>query len=303
MKVKIVGTDETFIIPIHKHQVYEDAKQKGDTMKQFEKTINIPKDINESIKIIPFGDIHIGAAGVNKTYLKNTIDWIKKTDNCYAIGMGDYCDCIDIKDKRFDIKSIDKTFIKDLDNIASAQMQYVIDMLKPIEDKILCMIPGNHEDKLRTRYSVDVMKMMHDYLNTDVGDYMTYMRLKFNQKQTHAFPVTFWLHHGWFSGRKMGGKVNQLSDVSAGYEADVYIAGHSHDLFATTTEKISLPVRGLEPIKTKKIFINSGTFLETTSNGSSSYSEQKAYSVAKIGTARLDIYPRHTPRPDLHVRL
>jgi len=72
-------------------------------MKIFEETITLD-DMNEPVKVIPFGDIHIGAAGVNITYLKNTIEWIRKTPNCYAIGMGDYCDCIDVKDKRFDIK-------------------------------------------------------------------------------------------------------------------------------------------------------------------------------------------------------
>lgn len=271
-------------------------------MKIFEETITLD-DKDEPAKIIPFGDIHIGAAGVNVNYLKNTIEWIRKTENCYAIGMGDYCDCIDIKDKRFDIKAIDKKFIPCLDNIAMAQMDYMVDLLEPISDKILCMIPGNHEDKLRTRYSISVMERLEKDLGVNVGDYMTYLRLKFDRKQFHTTPVTFWLHHGFFSGRKMGGKINQLHDVASSYEADVIIAGHSHDLSATTSERISLPLSGMTPIKTKKIFINSGTFMETISIGGTSYSEQKAYSVAKIGTARLDIYPNHRPRPDIHVRI
>ncbi len=257
----------------------------------------------EPVRVVPFSDIHIGAAGVNKKYLKNTIDWIKREPNVYAMGIGDYCDCIDIKDKRFDIKAVDKEFLKDLDNIAMAQMDYMVKLLSPIQDKILVMIPGNHEDKLRTRYSINVMNQLRDSLEVNVGDYMTYFRMEFNRKQFHATPVTFWLHHGWFAGRKMGGKVNQLSDVASNYRADVYIAGHSHDLFATTNEEISLPLTGMKTVKTKKIFINSGTFMETVSEGGTSYSEQKAYSVAKIGTARLDIYPAHRPRPDLHVRI
>lgn len=271
-------------------------------MKFLEKTITLD-DKREPAKIIPFSDVHTGARGVNKPYFKNTVNWIEKTDNAYAIGVGDYCDCIDIKDKRFDIKAVDKAFIKDLDNIAYAEMDWMIDTLRPIADKILVMIPGNHEDKLRTRYSVDVMRTLHDELGVDVGDYMSYMRLRFDRKQFHATPVTFFLHHGWFSGRKMGGKINQLHDVASNYDADVYIAGHSHDLSATTTEKISIPLSGKRPVKCKKIFINSGTFMETTSNGGTSYSEQKAYPVAKIGTARLDIYPNHRPRPDIHVRI
>lgn len=271
-------------------------------MKVFEDTITLD-DKKDPSKIIPFSDIHIGAAGVNKVYFKNTIEWIRKTPNTYAIGLGDYCDCIDMKDKRFDIKAVDKSFIKDLDNIAYAEVDWMVKALKPIQNKILCLIPGNHEDKLRTRYSVDVMRTLHDELEVPVGDYMTYFRLKFNKKQFHTSPVNFFLQHGFFAGRKVGGKANQIIDLAGNYEADVYLLGHSHDLFAVTVDKLCLPSSGMTPIKRKKVFINTGTFMETTSKGGTSYSEQKAYPVAKIGTARLDIYPNHRPRPDIHVRI
>lgn len=271
-------------------------------MKVFEKEITLANKAHP-MRVIPIGDIHIGAANVNKAKLNEIIEWIKRTENTYVIGMGDYCDCIDIKDKRFDIKAVDKRFYKDLDDIAGAQMDYIINLFAPIQDKILVMIPGNHEDKLRTRYSVDIMKYLKDGLAVDVGDYMTYLRLSFNRKQFHTSPITLWLQHGWFAGRKMGGKVNQLSDVASSYDADVHIAGHSHDLFATTSEKVMLPPGRMIPIKQKKIFINSGTFLETVSLEGTSYGEQKAYSVAKIGVACLDISPNHRPRPDMHVRL
>ncbi len=182
-------------------------------------------------------------------------------------------------------------------------MEYMVNLLEPIADKILCMIPGNHEDKLRTRYSIDVMKQLKDDLGISIGSFETYLRLKFNRQQFHTTPINFWLHHGWFSGRKIGGKVNQLVDVSTSRDADVMITGHSHDLWATSLEKQFLPLNGMIPIKVKKIFINSGTFLETNTMGGTSYSEQKAYPISKIGTARLDIYPNHRPRPDLHVRI
>lgn len=276
-------------------------------MDALEKTITLEEEKSRKkeyrAKIIPFGDIHMGAAGVNKLYLKKTIDWIEETPNCWAIGIGDNIDAIDIKDKRFDIKSVDKDFIKYLDDIAGAQMEYMVDLLEPIKEKILVMLPGNHEDKLRTRYSIDVMKQLKDDLGVSIGSDETYLRLKFNRNQFHVTPVTFWLHHGWFAGRKMGGKINQLTDVSNSREADVYIAGHSHDLWATTLEKQFLPLGGMTPIKIKKIFINSGTFMETNTLGGTSYSSQKAYPISKIGTARLDIYPNHRPRPDLHVRI
>ncbi len=271
-------------------------------MKIIEKTISL-EDKNAPLILVPFSDIHLGANGCNKEYFKNTINWIKNKPNCYAIGVGDYCDCIVMNDKRFDIKDVDKDFLKDLDNLPMAQLNYLKRCLEPIKDRILCMIPGNHEDKFRIEHSIDIMYELRRDLKIDIGDYMSFLRIKFDREQFHVTPIVLWLHHGWFSGRKMGGKVNQLNDVAASYGADIYLSGHSHDLFSTSMEKLSIGVTGKQLVKSKKVFGNTGTFLETVSSGGSGYAERKAYPVAKIGTLRFDIYPNHRPRPDIHVRV
>lgn len=272
-------------------------------MKIIEKTITLT-DKSEPLTIVPIGDIHLGADGCNIEYLKNTIEWIRTKPNAYMIGMGDFCDCIVMGDrKRFDIKSIDKRFIKDLDNLPMAQLKYFEKLILPIKDKILCMIPGNHEDAMRIHNSVDVMHELNRDLGIEVGDYMSYLRIKFNRNQFHTTPIVFFLHHGFVAGRKTGGKVNQIQDVASGYDFDVVCMGHSHDLFAVTSERLVLPPIGNKLIKEKRTFINTGTFMETTTSGGSGYAERKCYPVAKIGNARIDIYPKHRPRPDIHVRI
>lgn len=271
-------------------------------MQVFEKRLTLEKPEEPAI-LIPFGDVHLGAAGCNKSYLKNTIEWIKNKPNCYAVGLGDYLDCIIMNDKRFDIRSIDREFREDLDNLPMAQLDYLEKLLRPIRHKILCMIPGNHEEKFREVHSVDVMRELGGRLGVDIGDYMTFLRVVPDKEQFHNASITLWLNHGWFAGRKVGGKANNLTDVANSYEADIYITGHSHDLFSITTEKLGLAARGKGVVKEKKIFINSGCYLETVSRGSAGYAEKKAYPVAKIGSARIDIYFDKRPRPDIHVRV
>ena len=271
-------------------------------MKVIEKVITL-SDKNSPLIVVPFGDIHLGADGCNKTYLRNTIDWIRKTPNCYAIGMGDYVDAIAIGDKRFDIKSVDKEFLPELDNLPIAQLKYLEKLISPIKDKILCMIPGNHEDKFRQIHSVDIMHELNRDLGIEVGDFLSYLRVSFDRKQFHTSPVTFFLFHGAWCGRKTGGKVNQIQDLASSYDFDVVCVGHSHDLFAVTSERLVLPPTSKELIKEKRTFINTGTFMETTTSGGSGYAERKGYPIAKIGTCRIDIYPNHRPRPDVHVRI
>lgn len=274
-------------------------------MKAIEKTITL-ENKKEPMRLIPFGDVHLGNANCDKKYFKKTLDWILNKPNAYAVGMGDYCDCIVPQDKRFDFKEVDKQFSSDLDNLPMAQVEYMSELLTPLSDagKLLTLIPGNHEDMFRLRNGVNVMKSLCKPLNIPEGDMMTFLKIKFDQKQFHTSSLVIWMHHGFFAGRKLGGKVNQLTDVATGYIADVYLTGHSHELSAHQIMTIGMAQSGIRTIANKKTFGNTGTFMKTLSqNGGNGYAERKAYNPAKIGVLRFDIYPRDLGKPDVHCRI
>ena len=272
-------------------------------VKIIEKIITL-EDKNKPLTIIPIGDIHLGAYGCNTTYLKNTVEWIKNKPNCYVVGMGDYCDCIVPQDtKRFDISAIDPAFLPHLDNLPMAQLAEFKKIIAPIKDKIICMLPGNHEESMRKYHSLNLLRELELDFKVPTGDYMTFLRLKFDREQFHTTPLTFFLQHGWFAGRKVGGKINQLMDSANSYGADIYVVGHSHYLGMEVMDRVSIAAKGFDLIKEKKVFISSGTFLETVSLNTSGYSEKKAYPPAKIGTARIDIYLSSSKRPDIHVKI
>jgi predicted phosphodiesterase len=272
-------------------------------VKIIEKLITL-EDKNKPLRIIPIGDIHLGAYGTNTIYLKNTVEWIKNEPNCYVVGMGDYCDCIVPQDtKRFDITAIDPSFLPHLDNLPMTQLAEIKKILLPIKDKIICMIPGNHEESMRKYHSLNLLREFELDFKVPIGDYMTFLRLKFDREQFHTTPLIFFLQHGWFAGRKVGGKINQLMDSANSYGADIYIVGHSHYLGTEVMDRVSIAAKGFGLLKEKKVFVSSGTFLETISLNASGYSEKKAYPPAKIGTARIDIYLSNNKRPDIHVRI
>jgi hypothetical protein len=91
----------------------------------------------------------------------------------------------------------------------------------------------------------------------------------------------FYLNHGWFAGKKTGGKINNMEDSAASYEADVYIFGHSHSTIAT--KRMILHPAGAR----EKVFMNSGTFLKTNEWATSGYAERRGYPPTKVGTATL----------------
>lgn len=271
-------------------------------MKIIEKTITL-ENKNKPINIIPIGDIHIGSANCDKKYLKELIDWVKNEPNTYVVGMGDYIDAIIPTDKRFDIKDLDVEFQNDIANLPMKQIEYVKKIFEPIKNQIITLLPGNHEEKFRQHNYVDVLYELCKDLNVERGDYMTFIRIKFDRTQFHIPPVTIWAHHGFFGGgRKKGGKVNNLEDIASGYLADIYITGHSHDLFATSTLQMSIATSGKQVYTKKKIFVNTGTFLNTITTQSEGYSERKAYTPKKIGVIKIEITPKSHNIADIHIR-
>ena len=132
---------------------------------------------------------------------------------------------------------------------------------------------------------------------------MTFIRLKFDRSQFHIPPVVIWAHHGFFGGgRKKGSKVNNLEDIASGYNSDIYITGHSHDLFATSTLQMNLASSGKQIYTKKKIFVNTGTFLNTVTTKSEGYAERKAYTPKKIGVITINICPKKNGVADIHIR-
>lgn len=270
-------------------------------MKVVEKIITL-EDVKEPLTIIPIGDLHIGSSNTDKVYLKKTIDWIKNKKNCYTILMGDMVEAIIPTDKRFDIRCVDKEFQNDLSNLPLEQIKYLKKLLYPIRHKIITSLEGNHEEKFKLHNYIDLQRELCEYLGVERGDYMTFVRLKFNREQFHCPPIVIWCTHGWFEGRKRGGKINQLEDVAAGYDFDIALAGHSHDLFATSSLRIGLASTGKQIYSKKKIFCNTGTFVNTVSMNSSSYAEKRAYTPKKVGVIRIDVYLKHHGPADIHIR-
>lgn len=240
----------------------------------------IPKA--EQIQIIPIGDIHYGSPNCNIKYLKDTIDYVSQAENCYVIGMGDYIDSILPKDPRFDpsqeFKIIDE-YVEDIKQI-----------LLPIKEKILCMLTGNHEYHLHTDGYGDITMRLCRELGVAYAGFSCFLRVETREKPIRK--ITIYAHHGWFSGRKRGSKINNLEDMMRDYEADIYLAGHSHDLFAT--RRVRLSWQGARKI----VFANTGSFLETSTWGTCGYGERAGYPPQKLGVVKLKWYP---DKEDIHI--
>ena len=231
------------------------------------------------LEIVPFGDVHYGSKGCRIDKLKNLFKWVLSKPNVYLIGMGDYLDCILPTDKRRYEPDEDEAY----DNLTALQ-DGMLEMLRPLKHRIICLLTGNHEYLLKKDGFGDPTCHFSNKLGIRYGGYSAYIKIRIKPK-THQRSLLLWCHHGWFSGRKRGSKVNNLEDNMAYYDADIYLTGHSHDLWATRKSRIHWG--GAKDV----IFANTGSFLETAKIGTMSYSERANYPPQKLGVVKIKWLP------------
>ena len=255
------------------------------------------KSRSEWFYVIPLGDIHLGNAGCDIKKFKEIVAWIKEHKNVWWLGMGDYVDCINYSDKRFDPDSLDERYLENLSNCIPMQIDDIISLLEPIADKCIGLHRGNHEETIRLRYHHDVMAKMSDALNAPILKDSAITRLHFNDGKGHRNAFDIFSTHGSSGGRKGGGKINRLEDMIGFYDADVYIMGHSH-IKATETKSTLYLDRHMNLKVRKRILAVTGCFLRGYQEGKSSYVEKWGFPPTDTGVVKLMFNPR---RHDVHI--
>lgn len=260
-------------------------------MEIIQKTIHY-NSRSKRFNIIPVGDTHIGNIGFDKEHFIEIRDYIKNTPDTYWIGMGDYCENISYLDKRFDPRSIDKSYrIKDLSNLALRQEKDLLKMLLPIKDKCLAVLSGNHEEKMRLQYQLDIGLDLARNLDAPYMGYNGFIKLRFLRKKNESASYVIYTSHGHGASRKSGAKVNKLEDYASFIDADIIILAHEHKkIIAPPIIRLGLDRLGRLRQK-KQLGIMSGSFLRGYVPEATSYVEKAGYHPSDLGVVKIMIKP------------
>ncbi len=263
--------------------------------------VKIPyKSRLDEFSIVPLGDSHIGNKGCERQKLRDMVQWIKDKPNCYWIGMGDYVDCINYTDKRFDPTTIETKYLQDLSNCVPMQVYDAVQILEPIKDKCLGMHRGNHEEKIRLNYHFDVMREFEKELGVKLLEDSALIRLTFAREgsnEKNAFDI--FSMHGRVGGRKGGNKINWLEDLIGYVNADIYLIAHAH----IKASEIKTQLYGDNKVhirQRKKVLGVTGSFMRGYTEDTSSYVEKWMLPPTDVGVIKLVIIPN---RGDIHVSL
>jgi len=248
---------------------------------------------NSTFKIFCLGDIHAGTIHCVEDHIKRKVEEIAHSPNTFWIGMGDYCEFITPKDKRFDpnLKSIAEWV--EPDNIAHCQTEWVKKLFTPIKKKCLGLLYGNHENAIRVFNHDNVQKNLCEALDVSNLGYSCFLKLHFNRENSnekHLIRGAF--THGSSGAITEGAKLMALMRWMKSMEADIYGYAHIHDYIPKSLSRMMATDTG-EKIKSKvSIGATTGSWFRTYTKGIiASYGEQKCYPPTEICAAMFTINP------------
>ena len=188
--------------------------------------INLPEELT-NIKILIFGDEHIGDEHCDLKRLKERIEFVANTENAYCVLNGDV---IDNATKT----SIGDTYAAEFNPME--QLRVAVELFEPIKDKILAVTHGNHEARTYRKEGIDLSYLLaaqlglrERYTPTSALLFIRVGKAKRNHGRIGGqVCYTIYMLHGSGGGRKEGAKAIRLADMASIVDADIYIHNHTH---------------------------------------------------------------------------
>jgi len=253
-------------------------------------TINLDSTNTQTWRLYPIGDIHLGNVGCDKTALSRTIKTIKDDPLARWIGLGDYAEYIGWTDPRFEPESVDKEYkVNDFKYWGQRMNRDVIKHFEPIADKCIGLMSGNHEKTVADRYLFDPTADLAERLKAKYLGYecmIGFKVLRHTGRCDYGFDA--YCHHGFGGGRKPGSVINNLVDLAAYYQANLFLTGHTHKIISTKINRLRLTEK-CKLVSEDVAFLVCGTYLRMKQENMEGYEVKKGLPPTFIGSPYIEI--------------
>ena len=244
--------------------------------------IDLPSDFKE-LKIIPFADWHKDDLRCNQKYIEHTVERIRKKENHFCIANGDLLNMA-LRNSVSDIYGNRMTPQEAID--------WCIETLYPIKDKILCYDDGNHECRVWKECGIQPSKYITSALGipdrcSDGGSlvFVSFGRQTRHKSEGRKITYSIYAKHGKSGGKKEGSKVNALVDYADNVDADCYIMSHVHMPFQMALQYYRVDVRNRSVKPVNKLFVSTNAALEF-----GGYGEVNGYRPSAIADMTITLY-------------
>lgn len=236
----------------------------------------------KEVSILPIADLHLGDIRSDFKKISGYLDYIKETPNAFTILNGDLMDAAIAS-------SIGDTYGASLQPME--QLSQCVKLFEPIKEKVLAVLPGNHEERIYRQDGLDLTQIMCNQLGigeryADTGA-LLFVRVGSNVREHNERKVSYTIYatHGRGSGRTEGAKVKRLSDLASIVDADIYIHSHTHLPIIFKQSFFRVNMGNSSVAKVDKLFVNTGSTLDF-----GGYAETAGFKPASLETPiiRLD---------------
>lgn len=221
--------------------------------------VELPKQQNE-IEVHVIADVHLSDPNCDIRGVQKRVADIAERDNAYVILAGDLID----NATRSSIGDIYSTQLSPMEQIQLANKTFA-----PLKGRILCAVPGNHEERTYRADGIDITWLIANELGAG-NRYAPDAALVFvslgenSRRKSEGRQTTYsiYVNHGNGGGRKIGGKINRLADYAQIVDADVYVCGHTHSpaVFKDCFFRTNASTRSAEPVE--RLFVNTAAALD-----------------------------------------
>jgi hypothetical protein len=246
------------------------------------------KQSSSKKNLYALGDIHCGTIHCVEDEVKAKVAEISKDKDGLWIGMGDYGEFITPRDKRWDGSQKAIAEWLEPDNIARNQTDWIVKLFKPIKDKCVGLLYGNHEESMRRFNHDNVHQNICDDLGVKNLGYSCFIRLFFrreNSNESHLIKGCF--THGSGAAITEGAKINRLIRWMLANDAHLYGYGHMHDIITKTKPYLALNDKSFGQssiIARESVGAVTGSWFRTYTQGiTASYGEIKSFPPTTIG--------------------
>lgn len=192
-----------------------------------------------TVTIYPIGDLHLGSIGCHEKEWGEFVSFIQNEPDSYIVCVGDLME-------NSTVGSIGNPF--DQKYRPMEQKNILSEFLKPIKDKLLCSVRGNHEQRnvrgggtdQDPLYDVFCRLNIEDryragtaFLYLSIGERTNGNRLK-RAISSYKIVVT----HGTGGGKYPGSAINNQQRFGLVADCDVLITGHTHAPSITKPSRI-----------------------------------------------------------------
>ncbi len=214
------------------------------------------------ITIVPLADVHLGAEGSAWQQFYELVKQIAKEPDTYVTLQGDLID----NGLKNSVTNVYRQTMRPYE-----QKREMAKALEPIRDKILCIIPGNHER--RSKKEADACPTYDIASKLDLEDKyresIAFLRVGLGKRTTGKVrdckPHVYFLAcvHGAGGGALPGGMVNRADRFMQAMDGvDVFIHGHSHKQYCLRGSKLVVDAQNKRVTRRPTLTMCAGAWLD-----------------------------------------